>query len=656
MESIYFIVACIAGVLGMIHSYESLWSKQKILYPRYFLKNSVKILSAADGTLESRTNFVLKKAQGNNHKRKKGWGAMVGQEIKSCFENKTEKAEIYSALKLFLAERAGDLKRVHMNSILLNCAKRDIDITKLMPLDIIEKILINDRTPVKPVDVGNILYSLKLFPQGTPHLSSYLTTLKSLVIMLNEPLNSPEIGSSLYGFQNLHNSIPEVEDLFSTLVQKLLNQKVTLSEDAVGSAFYGLRRFHPSNSHNALLVILLEKIKLMPMRDSSRVTNLLYGLQNMESDNNAVVQDLLTVLASKVMNVENAFSTPKWFCSAFIGLMKMNSNCPHVREVIAALAYQLDRSNLYYWSARDISKVMNGLKDMSADHEEVRAFLAAFTRKLRQSTTRKPLTDNYLAFTIFGLRSMDSRVPEVRALLTELVARMPIPERDFTTENDTKSSASLSSLADPNVIPGGPAYVQMSAPKLCLALYSCRGLSDESKEELQLFKVLLSILKRVQIKSGDLTSRDVCMALYGLQSCSAKSGEVRGILEALLPHLKSFGRPFDAQPFGMAMFGLKWMSSDYDVVLRTLAALTARMGTSLDKQSIGNALFGLKTMSGDKPEVGGWGEVEGWVEEAQAMPDLRRVGSPLYACTSMTCLCISGSAFLVPNGSAYLRL
>jgi conjugal transfer/entry exclusion protein len=80
---------------------------------------------------------------------------------------------------------------------------------------------------------------------------------------------------------------------------------------------------------------------------------------------------------------------------------------------------------------------------------------------------------------------------------------------------------------------------------------------------------------------------------------SSDSTEVRALLSALVPKVKSCGKALKAQHVGNALYGLQGMSSDSTEVRAMLSALVPKVKScreALDTQEVGNALYGLQGM------------------------------------------------------------
>jgi hypothetical protein len=78
--------------------------------------------------------------------------------------------------------------------------------------------------------------------------------------------------------------------------------------------------------------------------------------------------------------------------------------------------------------------------------------------------------------------------------------------------------------------------------------------------------------------------------------------EVRDILSALVPKVKSCSEALDAQAVGNTLYGLQGMNSEYLEVREILSALVPKVKScseALGAQAVGNALYGLQGVKDD---------------------------------------------------------
>ena len=195
----------------------------------------------------------------------------------------------------------------------------------------------------------------------------------------------------------------------------------------------------------------------------------------------------------------------------------------------------------------------------------VRSLLAVLATKV--SRTWEELKAQEVGNALYGLKRMNTEVPEVRILIAALVPKV----------------ASSPEILDAQAIGN--------------SFYGLQNMQSDSQEVLQLLQVMA---QKVALSCPELDGQAMGNSLYGLQGMSSDYPEVRAVVKALTTKLQTSGLEMNAQEMGNAIYGLQNMTSEHADVRRLIAALTQKVIASrheLTSQEIGNAMFGLQGMS-----------------------------------------------------------
>ena len=150
----------------------------------------------------------------------------------------------------------------------------------------------------------------------------------------------------------------------------------------------------------------------------------------------------------------------------------------------------------------------------------------------------------------------------------------------------------------------------ISSRDLSTILYSLRGMRSDVKEVKEFLNVLNKVIYMNKITSSsqgmNFDVQGVSNALYGMQGMSSDCAEVRTLLTQLMPKIAGSDDVLDGQAIGNSLYGMKNMKSDYPEVRLLLRVLTTRINRSnaeLKSQEIANALYGLQGMNSNHVEV-----------------------------------------------------
>ena len=121
-----------------------------------------------------------------------------------------------------------------------------------------------------------------------------------------------------------------------------------------------------------------------------------------------------------------------------------------------------------------------------------------------------------------------------------------------------------------------------------------------------MLSVAIEFLKSSLDRNVRFTAIGVSRMLYGLQSMSSNSPEVRSILSLLSHVVNNCQEALDIQAVGNTLYGMQGMNSKYDEVQSLLVALTDKVNEcpeNIDAQAFSNALYGLQCTDADDATV-----------------------------------------------------
>ena len=146
----------------------------------------------------------------------------------------------------------------------------------------------------------------------------------------------------------------------------------------------------------------------------------------------------------------------------------------------------------------------------------------------------------------------------------------------------------------------------------------------------------------MKIASSDemLSSQHIGNALYGLRGMSSDVQVVKEVLKALARKIAASDTVLNAQGIGNSLYGLQNMSSDVQEVKEILNALTRKIAsnkTVLLSQGIGNGLYGLQKMTTESQHVRSLLSIFARKIQKHSIEDLnlQQIGNAVYGLRNM---------------------
>jgi len=297
------------------------------------------------------------------------------------------------------------------------------------------------------------------------------------------------------------------------------------------------------------------------------------------------LQALMAVLARKISR-GHPCSSPQSIGSALFGLRGLSSELPVVRSIVSALNSRIFAPSLPT-PRGDIHKDQTGAADCGM------LFNA-----------------QHVSNSLYGLQSMTSDHPEVRAMMSTLAT---VIQNSITFNNlgKTPGRDKKEGMTDK----GKAAMKQqcLIGQHVGNSLYGLQNMSAEHSETRALLSALIPLLKTTEAEESILP-RNVDNAIFGLKNMSSNHREVRKVLSLLDIKIHSCSQQWGCENIARAMYGLQNMSSGHAEVRDVIASLSVELSTcveaetvggdmSMSSQSLGNILAGMQFMSSDHTET-----------------------------------------------------
>ena len=460
----------------------------------------------------------------------------------------------------------------------------------------------------------------------------------------SSPMNGQEISMSIYGMRSMSTShaktkssvLPKVLDFIAL---KVVESPATLSPRACANALNGLRGLNPSKLEacKRLLEVLLPKILATTGSgeeegdsgqtfDPIAVGSALSGMKAMDAKTPAVLT-LLDALAGRIEQSQDIYNQDT-VASCMVGMQYLSDEEPSVRRVLAALTEKLNRQpgvrgGTVTWEGakRQWSSVANeGLSDVL--RRETVKLAVEVTGETLESTPDAPedteagtalFSAGNIALCLTSMRYMTGKHPQTRGMLDALQRKIMLrAHQPFRSQDIGRCLYGLQSISIT---------------------------SDQKGRFNNAARVLVGKLaEKLDQMEGDLMARDVGSALYGLKNSRIRKEiknkeraeeeskskddkeqkkmevdlhsedlerELKRLLTVLAVRIATLpDTALNAQSVGMALLGMKSMSSDAKEVQQVLHALTPRIKVStLDRQACANILYSMSKMSSGRSDV-----------------------------------------------------
>ena len=503
-----------------------------------------------------------------------GTGAELNARIIDLFEGKRNIGEFEQSTIHHLLEKDGSaFTYAHVLTLMQRAARARLDVSSLLPLDQAVKGLNRVPRPGGKFTTGelsNAFYSLRMMRSDTPHMDDFLTLLATKLEDSDENMSSQEVANALNGMQRLSHRSKVVRRVLGTLAKKVLSSEGCMNAQEIGMSLFGLRNMGECAEVNAVLYALADVIdRSTEPLGSQAIGNGLNGLQHFNVEESKAASAVLTALLPRILACREPL-TLKAVGGAVYGLRSSTAAGPTVRHILHFLTDSILAQPDMALDNFSLSSALHGLRNMSDEHREVCAFLAAMTALLQRAPGMWDAKT--VANSLLGVSRMRRGSRASRHLVRAITAKIT-----------------------PGVDDAVDYYHNVG-----LCLYGLQSISM-CKE----VRVLLSKLEeKVTAQPRALVERDVSFAFFGLKNKSSNTPEVRAMMTALAMNLALSTATMSARSASMCVQGLSRQCSRAPSTVAVLDALRPRLErTHFDAQACGNILYGLHSMNTGQESV-----------------------------------------------------
>lgn len=394
-------------------------------------------------------------------------------------------------------------------------------------------LLKHSSEPFSSHDTGIALFGLQNMSCNRGEVRSILTSLKPFITS-KEPLEGRSIGESLCGLRSMKSGNIEVDRVIEALVPRIQNSKGFVAPEHLAKAFYGLQN---KMSIHRPVKSLLEALVLVTLRCTSgtfsthAMSKMIYALQGMYATDYDV-RNLLFVLRHSLLRCDGVMSPP--LIAAYLKGLQNMTDFGETHGMLGVACAHL-RKNSDSFGSDETSDALLGLKNMTADYDQVRETLRLLAPRLRNDI---PLDAKGVTDSIRGLVGMSSEFAEVCEVVRALVPRIQSCEeilQGYQVASILRSMQSLDSKsADVRSLVSALVHHMQRCSlldfpqKIGTAIMGLQGMSGEHLESQQLMTVLAPLIVR-DIKVIDSVS--LGHIVYGLQNMYSTQAELLRLIE-----------------------------------------------------------------------------------------------------------------------------
>ena len=326
----------------------------------------------------------------------------------------------------------------------------------------------------------------------------------------------------------------------------------------------------------------------------SSISASLYGLQNFTSEKSQV-RHILAFFTPKISDIE--LFSPEEISRCLYGLNTMNSDCVEVENLLNEYRLQLYKiiNSGQQFDSTSIGLSFNGLLNMNIENAAVKEIIAQLTSRIRKCSDNFSFSS--ISSILYALQNHGNKEKIINDLLSVLNSCLC----DITSGEIDESS-------------------------VCISFYGLQNMPDQDPILLLLLHTLYN--KITSRACTFLTNREISNILYGMQSMSASSDEVKNILNICkesLEHSAECKNFFSVNELTETIFGLQSMSSEYTAVVDLVESILPHIKTLgggggggekrgdrtpqdeveiiFSSDDIGMILFGIQNMNSDEERV-----------------------------------------------------
>lgn len=149
-------------------------------------------------------------------------------------------------------------------------------------------------------------------------------------------------------------------------------------------------------------------------KDPDTISSAIFLLRHYNADQNGVIQTLRSA-TNKAALLTSGFSSLQ-LTKCMVGLRNMSDQHPEVRRCISVLSSSLSKQSPPLQNA-EIGLILSSLGNMTADHVELRNFIAAITVKIEERDEESCMDSGSIGKSLSGLKKMSSKVLFLRFMI-----------------------------------------------------------------------------------------------------------------------------------------------------------------------------------------------------------------------------------------------
>jgi hypothetical protein len=387
------------------------------------------------------------------------------------------------------------------------------------------------------------------------------------------------------------------------------------SSEMIANSMNGLRNMSSTNPSVAKFLrvmhnkIVESSVDMTP----SHISGALYGMKSMTVASNpkqCAVLPMLEVLNEKILRCSGEWQA--WEVgNAMLGLQMMNSEPAVIRKIVNSLSLLLKQSS-HSLDARTICNILVGMRNMSAEHAEVRHFVQRVAEKIDTSLTSDAFDSIAVGNSINGLGRMQCKHPQVKNLVKKLSAKVaqcqePIEHRHLAMALNGMRNMSSSSEEVRELI--GVMTHKLSAAKEGMKMndlakmFTCLGkCSTEHTEVRQLLFAIDNVVEHANF--SELHTGHIVAMINSLRSIGSSSSEARALIAKLAVLSKaSAGLPYTADEVTRVIQGMALMDTNDNEVKELYASLVLKSRSLSSAQEVKSLREELMRTFGDKIAV-----------------------------------------------------
>lgn len=384
---------------------------------------------------------------------------------------------------------------------------------------------------------------------------------------------------------------------------------------------YGLQTMSTDSDHVKLwLSFLTSRLNATATEqkfDLVTLTRLFTGIRLMRSEE-PEVRKIFEIVRLKLQSISTLDKTS--FIQMTFSLQGKSSDHPEILYFLSPLASKLHESSFELVSdSNDICKIATGFGDLNSHLPETRELLSAVITKCSQFPTNARVDVHNVATASYAMRSLDSRYPEVNALLELLSLHLSLTTHDGMRYGSLSSVDFLNSLIGLrrlnsdlpavqkwvgvliDLLTASAPSTRVDANQLCAAMASLSHLANEHDT---IRRLIVLLTEQLRVSLGVLSPWSFSEAIFGMrrfyefEDCDGISNN---LLVCLLSKIEGTTEEFSEKNLVRLCGHLSWLHTPHCEPFQALVNFTAQKLQSspakLSSRSVSILLGGMRGLS-----------------------------------------------------------